>query len=258
MGCRSVRTCRIRQLPAESCPRWHIRSGSTRPHPRAGEVGEIPRCPTVTSFSPCPRPTRNRSSVATLVSSAAGRSAGGGAAAMWSSSPGPSASGGRRAVGLSLVLISGYAHRQPSGWSSWTPACQRTVTPWPDPRTVGPGTRKPPAPLATVRGGPAGEVGRGREYRRTDSGRAHPPLRGARGRVPPRARRAGRPRRRVVKVVESGHLLPPRLPLLIRLAEVLEVADLADLILRESETAVLTGEQRVDGRSMELEGTCNK
>lgn len=32
-----------------------------------------------------------------------------------------------------------------------------------------------------------------------------------------------------VKAVESGRLLPPRLPLLIRLAEVLEVADLADL-----------------------------
>ena len=38
-----------------------------------------------------------------------------------------------------------------------------------------------------------------------------------------------------VKAVESGRLLPPRLPLLIRLAEVLEVSDLADL----------TGEQRM-------------
>ncbi len=38
-----------------------------------------------------------------------------------------------------------------------------------------------------------------------------------------------------VKAVETGRLLPPRLPMLIRLAEVLEVADLADL----------TGEQRL-------------
>lgn len=38
-----------------------------------------------------------------------------------------------------------------------------------------------------------------------------------------------------VKAVEGGRLLPPRLPMLIRLAEVLEVADLADL----------TGEQRL-------------
>lgn len=38
-----------------------------------------------------------------------------------------------------------------------------------------------------------------------------------------------------VKAVESGRLLPPRLPLLVRLAEVLEVPDLADL----------TGEQRL-------------
>jgi transcriptional regulator with XRE-family HTH domain len=42
-----------------------------------------------------------------------------------------------------------------------------------------------------------------------------------------------------VKAVESGRLLAPRLPLLIRLAEVLEVADLADL----------TGEQRLSASS---------
>ena len=42
-----------------------------------------------------------------------------------------------------------------------------------------------------------------------------------------------------VKAVESGRLLPPRLPLLIRLAEVLEVADLANL----------TGEQRLSASS---------
>lgn len=42
-----------------------------------------------------------------------------------------------------------------------------------------------------------------------------------------------------VKAVESGRLLPPRLPLLIRLAEVLDVADLADL----------TGEQRLSASS---------
>lgn len=42
-----------------------------------------------------------------------------------------------------------------------------------------------------------------------------------------------------VKAVESGRLLAPRLPLLIRLAEVLEVADLADL----------TGEERLSASS---------